>query len=88
MWFNEYKRRVTNDGEIPLTPIMGLFGGMSAGCFSTLGNNPFDVVKASIGFVVFCWFGAIFSRDYKVLMPNQLFSHVFRSSSPHISSNQ
>jgi len=54
-WFNEYKRRVTNDGEIPLTPIMGLFGGMSAGCFSTLGNNPFDVVKASIGFVVLSW---------------------------------
>jgi len=45
MWFNEYKRRVTNDGEKQLTPIMGLFGGMSAGCFSTLGNNPFDVVK-------------------------------------------
>jgi len=44
-WFNEYKNRVTNDGEIPLTPVMGLFGGMSAGCFSTLGNNPFDVVK-------------------------------------------
>mmetsp|Transcript_8045 Transcript_8045/g.23128 ORF Transcript_8045/g.23128 Transcript_8045/m.23128 type:complete len:291 (+) Transcript_8045:138-1010(+) len=45
MWFNEYKRIVTNNGEKPLTPIMGLFGGMSAGCFSTLGNNPFDVVK-------------------------------------------
>lgn len=45
MWFNEYKKRVTNDGEITLTPLMGLFGGMSAGCFSTLGNNPFDVVK-------------------------------------------
>lgn len=45
MWFNEYKRIVTNDGEKRLTPIMGLFGGMSAGCFSTLGNNPFDVVK-------------------------------------------
>lgn len=45
MWFNEYKKRVTNDGEIELTPIMGLLGGMSAGCFSTLGNNPFDVVK-------------------------------------------
>lgn len=45
MWFNEYKRIVTNDGEKQLTPIMGLFGGMSAGCFSTLGNNPFDVVK-------------------------------------------
>ena len=28
MWFNEYKNRVTNEGEIPLTPIMGLFGGM------------------------------------------------------------
>lgn len=47
MWFNEYKKRVTNDGEIPLTPLMGLFGGMTAGCFSTLGNNPFDVVKVS-----------------------------------------
>eukprot|EP00545_Synedropsis_sp_CCMP1620_P003044 CAMPEP_0119023690 /NCGR_PEP_ID=MMETSP1176-20130426/30440_1 /TAXON_ID=265551 /ORGANISM="Synedropsis recta cf, Strain CCMP1620" /LENGTH=280 /DNA_ID=CAMNT_0006978799 /DNA_START=55 /DNA_END=897 /DNA_ORIENTATION=+ len=45
MWFNEYKRIVTNDGEKKLTPIMGLFGGMTAGCFSTLGNNPFDVVK-------------------------------------------
>jgi len=45
MWFNEYKRIVTNDGEIPMNPLLGLFGGMSAGCFSTLGNNPFDVVK-------------------------------------------
>lgn len=45
MWFNEYKRIVTNDGETQLTPILGLLGGMSAGCFSTLGNNPFDVVK-------------------------------------------
>lgn len=45
MWFNEYKRIVTNDGEEQLTPVMGLLGGMSAGCFSTLGNNPFDVVK-------------------------------------------
>jgi len=48
MWFNEYKRRVTNDGEKSLTPLMGLFGGMTAGCFSTLGNNPFDVVKVSV----------------------------------------
>lgn len=45
MWFNEYKNQVTKDGEISFTPIMGLLGGMSAGCFSTLGNNPFDVVK-------------------------------------------
>eukprot|EP00546_Thalassionema_frauenfeldii_P019093 CAMPEP_0178896398 /NCGR_PEP_ID=MMETSP0786-20121207/1145_1 /TAXON_ID=186022 /ORGANISM="Thalassionema frauenfeldii, Strain CCMP 1798" /LENGTH=279 /DNA_ID=CAMNT_0020566785 /DNA_START=260 /DNA_END=1099 /DNA_ORIENTATION=+ len=45
MWFNEYKNYVTEDGEKQLTPLMGLLGGMSAGCFSTLGNNPFDVVK-------------------------------------------
>ena len=45
MWFNEYKNVVTNGGETTLSPIMALFGGMSAGCFSTLGNNPFDVVK-------------------------------------------
>ena len=45
MWFNEYKRIITNDGETKLTPILSLFGGMSAGCFSTLGNNPFDVIK-------------------------------------------
>jgi len=45
MWFNEYKRMVTNDGEKPLTPVLGLFGGMSAGCFGSLGSNPFDVVK-------------------------------------------
>jgi len=45
MWFNEYKRIVTDDGQKPMTPLLGLFGGMTAGCFSTLGNNPFDVVK-------------------------------------------
>jgi solute carrier family 25 citrate transporter 1 len=45
MWFNEYKRIVTSDGERPMTPLLGFLGGMSAGCFSTLGNNPFDVVK-------------------------------------------
>ena len=53
MWFNEYKRYVTtyyniqSDGSSSqkMTPIQSLIGGMSAGCFSTLGNNPFDVVK-------------------------------------------
>lgn len=34
MWFNEYKRIVTNDGAEPLSPIGGLLGGMTAGCFS------------------------------------------------------
>eukprot|EP01083_Nonionella_stella_P091058 254494_1 len=48
MWFNEYKRIITNDGEVPITPLKSLFGGMSAGCFSTLGNNPFDVVKTRL----------------------------------------
>lgn len=45
MWYNEYKRIMTNDGQIKSTPLMSLIGGMTAGCFSTLGNNPFDVVK-------------------------------------------
>lgn len=45
MWFNEFKAFVTNNGERPMTPLLGLLGGMSAGCFSTLGNNPFDVIK-------------------------------------------
>ena len=33
-----------NDPKNP-NPLVNLLGGMSAGCFSTLGNNPFDVVK-------------------------------------------
>merc|ERR1711957_662410 len=44
-WFNEYKKRVTDDGKKKITPVLTLLGGMSAGVFSTLGNNPFDVVK-------------------------------------------
>ena len=45
LWFNEFKRIVTENGEKPMTPILALFGGMSAGCFSTVCNNPFDVGK-------------------------------------------
>jgi solute carrier family 25 (mitochondrial citrate transporter), member 1 len=46
MWFNEFKSYVTDSGRgQPMTPLLGVLGGMSAGCFSTLGNNPFDVVK-------------------------------------------
>uniref|UniRef100_A0A7S4N5N2 Uncharacterized protein n=1 Tax=Odontella aurita TaxID=265563 RepID=A0A7S4N5N2_9STRA len=48
MWFNKYKDIVTKEGDKPMTPLLGLFGGMSAGCFSTLGNNPFDVVKTRL----------------------------------------
>ena len=32
---------VTENGKIPLSPIGALIGGMAAGCFSTIGNNPF-----------------------------------------------
>lgn len=54
---SEYKKRIPgfleknglvkdysqlHEGQLAL---VNLFGGMSAGCFSTLGNNPFDVVK-------------------------------------------
>lgn len=45
MFFNSYKDYVTENGKSKLPPIMALLGGMLAGCFSTLGNNPFDVVK-------------------------------------------
>lgn len=45
MWFNKYKSILSDDGARSLSDIENLLGGMSAGCFSTLGNNPFDVVK-------------------------------------------
>lgn len=45
MFFNKYKDFVTENGKLPMHPVVALLGGMAAGCFSTLGNNPFDVVK-------------------------------------------
>ncbi|CAM9347412.1 unnamed protein product [Ascophyllum nodosum] len=48
MWFNKYKSILSDDGARPLTDLENLLGGMSAGCFSTLGNNPFDVVKTKM----------------------------------------
>jgi solute carrier family 25 citrate transporter 1 len=48
MWFNEFKKYVTDNGKQPMTPLLGFLGGMSAGCFSTFGNNPFDVVKTKM----------------------------------------
>lgn len=48
MWFNKYKSIMSKDGQRDLTDIENLLGGMSAGCFSTLGNNPFDVVKTKM----------------------------------------
>lgn len=48
MFFNKYKDIITEDGKVPMTPLKALLGGMMAGCFSTLGNNPFDVVKTQM----------------------------------------
>lgn len=45
MFFNKYKDIITENGKTKITPILSLLGGMAAGCFSTIGNNPFDVVK-------------------------------------------
>lgn len=78
MWFNEYKRIITNDGEKPLTPILSLLGGMSAGCFSTLGtsckfltdsltlapgNNPYETLWCgSVNSLASCLIGLMLSR--------------------------
>lgn len=43
-----YRDWITNQGERKITPLQSLAGGMGAGCFSTLGNNPFDVVKTKM----------------------------------------
>lgn len=48
MFFNKYKDVLTEYTQAPITPIQALLGGMAAGCFSTLGNNPFDVVKTQM----------------------------------------
>lgn len=41
MFFNEYKTWVLGNDDRNLTAYESFLGGMSAGCFSTLGNNPF-----------------------------------------------
>jgi solute carrier family 25 citrate transporter 1 len=48
MFFNKYKDIITDNGAKPLHPMAALVGGMGAGCFSVLGNNPFDVVKTQM----------------------------------------
>jgi len=45
MWFGQYKQYLLGEQKRNLTALESFFGGMSAGLFSTLGNNPFDVVK-------------------------------------------
>jgi len=45
MAFNSYKDWLTDDGARTIRPVEALVGGMGAGLFSVMGNNPFDVVK-------------------------------------------
>lgn len=48
MFFNKFKEWTTREGRIKMHPTTALVGGMLAGCFSTIGNNPFDVVKTKM----------------------------------------
>lgn len=48
LWYYEYKRFVTHDGRYVLTPIWAFLGGMTAGIFSALGNQPVDVIKTKM----------------------------------------
>lgn len=45
MFFNEYKAFVTDNGKKSMNPGLSFLGGMLSGCFSTLCNNPLDVIK-------------------------------------------
>ena len=45
MAFDQYKFFMTNNGERQLKPYEQFLGGMCSGCFSTLCNNPADMVK-------------------------------------------
>ncbi|KAL3907925.1 MAG: hypothetical protein SGARI_003304 [Bacillariaceae sp.] len=48
VWYYEYKRFVTHNGVDPYTPGLAFIGGMTAGIFSTLGNQPVDVIKTKL----------------------------------------
>ncbi len=47
MFFNKYKEQMALAG-VAISPLVSLAGGMLAGCFSTLLNNPIDVVKTRL----------------------------------------
>lgn len=49
MFMGSYREWMTNGNpDTKLSPLQSLAGGMGAGCFSVLGNNPFDVVKTKL----------------------------------------
>jgi solute carrier family 25 citrate transporter 1 len=66
-WFNEYKKIVTSDGKKKMTPLLSLVGGMTAGIFSTLGNNPFDVVKTRMQALDASKYSGTMNCFYKIL---------------------
>ena len=46
MAFSFYKEFILRGSDTKsLSPVQALLGGMASGCFSTLCNNPFDMVK-------------------------------------------
>lgn len=46
MSFEQYKKWIQGDSKkMSLDPMQAMAGGMLAGCFSTICNNPFDVLK-------------------------------------------
>merc|ERR1712150_159983 len=67
MWFYEYKKIVTDNGQNKMSMPMGLLGGMSAGCFSALGNNPLDVMKTRMQGMQSLHYENIFDCFYKII---------------------
>ena len=45
MAFGQYKKFVIGNDDRKLKPLEALVGGMFSGCFSTLCNNPMDMIK-------------------------------------------
>lgn len=89
MWFNEYKRIVTKNGEEPLSPLGGLLGGMSAGCFSVRlvrwmnQSNIRSVVDAhlTLHFISFPFF--IFSDRRYATTHSMLSRRDYKEPRPH-----
>jgi len=83
MWFNEYKSWITNNGEEKMTPLKSLLGGMSAGCFSTLGNNPFDVVKTRMQGVAATQYSGTLDC-FKQIMANEGIGGFYKGVGPRL----
>lgn len=70
-WFGEYKRILgpTMKGmDSTQIGLVNLVGGMTAGCFSTICNNPFDVVKTKMQ-------GATSAKDGFITVTKNILKH-------------